>query len=657
MTVPGLHLTRECRCKALVLLAFLIFHVVFSLLFVAPGHLSIDEGVYDLMARDFSATRSLWIGNGYEEFASPELALPMLTVHEGTLVPQYPSVYTLLASPFYWLAGYRGLFLLNAAAFILAAGTCFLIAHRLFRDPNLSLNACLILVFATFAWEYTQAAWPHALTMLLVALAVYWTIVALQASRLRSELSLALLAGLTLGTGVGVRLDTIFALPAVLLPFLFVHPWRPRAGLAVCVGLLPGLAVLAATNHVKFGTLSPFSYGVSGADGAASGMTAYLPVVASGLVVVIGAWVATRPWGRRLIESKGSAVALGATILCALVLLTPQGWSLTAKVASGAYQLLIDLRVRDLAIEEGGLTRGPGGGMVYLSSLKKSLLQSCPYLIALVLPLIGLVRGKDVRALGVLFLVPAAFVFVYSYFAWHGGLAFNLRYFVPALPFLAILTAYAWRDAASDFNRTWARVAIAGGLAVFVVHYLAAYPRPVPIAAQETVFLTVPLAIAFVLGGLLLVSRGTAEARGRALRGAASATMIVALVWGGMVSLTYDFPRSYFIRKSRAEFSKIVAPLIEPNSILFVQYGDQFFGLIERGDVRFAMPYLDNYESFRSLIDFHLDSSRAVYLWRASEIAETLENRPLLEGLSEVTLYEQRNGALSKLLRAGQARR
>ena len=133
--------------------------------------------------------------------------------------------------------------------------------------------------------------------------------------------------------------------------------------------------------------------------------------------------------------------------------------------------------------------------------------------------------------------------------------------------------------------------------------------------------------------------------------------MFTALVWGALISLTYDFPRSYFIRAARAEFSKTVAPLIEPDSILFVQYGDQFFGLIERGDLRIAMPRLDDYASFRPLIDHHLDAGRAVYLWRAPDIVAMLERRPLLEGLSEVTLYEQANGALTELQRPRQARR
>ena len=657
MTLLGHPLPRQYGGKVLVLLAFAVVHVAISVVFVAPGHFTIDEGVYDLMVRAFVATGGLEIWNGYEEFASPELVWPTVNLRDGVLVPQYPGIFALLAAPFYWLLGYRGLFLLSALAFAAALVLCFAIAQRLFRDPVLSLNACLILALTTFAWEYSQAAWPHALSMLIVALAVYCAIVALQASDSRASMIAALAAGLIIGLGIGVRLDTVFALPAVVLPLLFVDPWRPREALAACMGLLPGLAALGAVNHVKFGVFSPFSYGAGHLGGGAASMMPYLPIVAASLVLAFGVWAATRPFGGRLIKGNRRIAAIGAALVGAAVIATPQGWALATKLAAGAYQLLVDFRIRDLGIEEGGLSRGPGGGMVYLGSLKKALLQSCPYLVALALPLISLLRGRDVCALGVLFLVPAGFVTIYAYFAWHGGLAFNLRYLVPTLPFLAILTAYAWREVAPGLGPRWLCVAVLVGFAVFAAHFFAVFPRPAPMATQETVFLTVPLMIAVGLGILLVASRVATFERVKALHGAAGAMMLVALVWGGLVSLTYDFPRSYFIRNSRAEFSKIVAPLIEPDSILFVQYGDQFFGLIERGDLRIAMPRLDDYASFRPLIDHHLDAGRKVYLWRTPEIAATLERRPLLEGLSEVTLYEHANGTLTELRRPRQARR
>jgi 4-amino-4-deoxy-L-arabinose transferase-like glycosyltransferase len=166
-----------------------------------------------------------------------------------------------LVSPLYRIAGYHGLFLGNALAFVGVVWLCFLIAQRLFRDLELSLNACLILVLATYAWQYSQAAWPHAASMLFVVGAFHLVLVALHSPRERTSLVLAFLAGLVTGIGVGVRLDVVFVLPALVLPFLFVSPWRPWRILAMGVGMLPGLAVLAVMNHAKFGIASPFTYG------------------------------------------------------------------------------------------------------------------------------------------------------------------------------------------------------------------------------------------------------------------------------------------------------------------------------------------------------------------------------------------------------------
>lgn len=658
MTRVGLAELRAHRGKLLVLLAFFVLHLLVSSVWVAPGHATIDEGVYDFMLRDFATRGSLSIWNGYQEFPSPELLLATMVVHDGTLLSQYPHVFTILATPFYWLLGYRGVFLLNALSFVGAVVVCFLLAQRLFRDPSLSLNSCLVLIFATFAWEYTQTGYPHAVAMLLVVLAVYCAVCSLQAPRGRHELWWAYAAGLTLGLGVGVRLDTIFALLAMLLPFVFAHPWRPRPAVVLAAGLLPGLILLSVLNYLKFGTISPFSYGLDGEPGSAGGVSRYLPIVFLGATCFVGAWLATRPASRRILQRYWRGAALAAVTCVALALFIPQIWTLAAKLLNGGYQVFVDFRIRDLTIIEGGLTRGPSGGMVYLATLKKSLLQSAPYLVALVLPLINLWRGKDVLPLAILFLVPAAFIGVYGYFAWHGGCcAFNMRYFVPALPFLAILTAHAWREIAPSLRPPWPRIAILLVVTVVIVHYLAAYPRPAPMVVQELIFLAVPLAIAFVLGVLLLLSRFVAAGRSGTYAGAASATMFTALVWGALVSLTYDFPRSYFIRAGRVEFSKAVGPLIESDSILFAPYGDQFFGLIERGDVRFARPWKDDYATFRPLIDFHLDAGRKVYLWRPPEISEALRDRSLLGDLATLPVYRDQTGELVELRRNRQARR
>ena len=151
------------RVSLAILLVACALTLVISVLFVTGGHLSVDEGVYHMMSRSFAASGGLGIWNGYEEFPSPELLPPVARVHEGQLFPAYPYLSTVLAAPLYRVAGYRGLFILNAVAFVGVVGLGYLIARALWRDTQLALNACLILIFATFAWQYSQTAWPHAL--------------------------------------------------------------------------------------------------------------------------------------------------------------------------------------------------------------------------------------------------------------------------------------------------------------------------------------------------------------------------------------------------------------------------------------------------------------------------------------------------------------
>ena len=638
------------RIKALLLLALLALHVLFSVFFVAPGHYSIDEGIYNFMARALVDRGSLSVWNGYDEFASPELALPFLLVQEnGALSPQYPGLYAFVAAPFYWAMGYRGLFALNALAFVGTLGLCFLIARRLFRDSALALNACLILALATFAWQYSQAAWPHALSAFIAALALYCAIVALQAADRRNELGMAFLAGLVVGVGAGVRLDAVFVLPAILLPFLFAVSSRPFPVLAAGMGLLPGLLALAAVNEIKFGIFSPFTYGYADLGGATSGLSGYLPLAATGFVCLAIGWLASRPAGRRLLrEHRGTAI-IGAAVIAAALLAIPQVWAIVARLADGALQLLVDLRFRDPAIKESGLLRSPHGAVIYLGSIKKSLLQSAPYLAALILPIAAFLRGRDMRALGTLFLVPAAYMAVYSYFAWHGGQAVNLRYFVPILPFLAILAAYAWRQIATDTGRVWIAAAFLGAVAVAIFHLVSALLELPPLPMQKSIYLPPPLAIAAVTGLLSLALLAMPTMRAAPLRGLAGVALFAGFAWSGSVAFTYDFQKVHATRQLRAEVTQSLAPLVRPDSIFFMPPFASFYGLIETPKVWFAILQADNFKSFRDLAAFHMEAGRAAYMWVAPFMLPEFQNRPLLEGLRAERIFQGYGGMLVRL--------
>ena len=622
------------------------------------GHFSIDEGLYHFMTRAFAEEGRLAIWNGYTEYPSSQFILTFMRVHDGQIFPQYPSFYAVIAAPFYGLFGYDGLILLNALAYIGSLALCVALAHALFGDRKLSLISGLIYVFATFSWEYSQAAWPHATTALIALAAVYLTVRSLKADTPGRAALVAACAGLIAGFGAGVRLDVIFIVPAITIPFLFANPCRPVAAICAGLGTLPGLAVLAWTNFHKFGVPSPFSYGAA-KEASNVQFTTYLPLVAVGVAALIVIWCATRPRARALLaERKARNVAvlsaIGVAILAAVL-----GWQTLVRCLDGMYQLLVDMRVRDLAIEEGGLTRGPGGGMVYIGNLKKSLLQSCPYLVVLAVPLIQLVRGgANAHRLAILFLVPAAFIGVYSYFAWHGGQALNLRYFVPILPFTSILAAYAWRETfvADPKIRQVVRVLLTAILVAVGVAYLVTDIEPDKVSHfQEFILLTVPLCIAFSLLALTLLAARTwdrGDDTARWIRSSATAAFLCGMIWSGTFAFAYDAPASFAVRKARAQIAEEAAPLISPDSLL-IQAGnpDTMFRLIDKPKVRLAVVQPGNLGEMKELVQHHLAAGRPVYFW-----IEFLGPLPdwLLNSVAPLTFEPMGEFGLGKLYRMTQ---
>lgn len=627
------------RVRSSILLVLLVWHIAASVFLVNPGHYSIDEGVYHQMARDFARSGTLETWTGYDEFPSKELKHQFHVERNGRLYPQYPYLSAVIAWPFYEALGYRGLFAMNAVAYIGIALLCFAMARRIFGDVALALDSVIILTIGTFAWEYSQAAWPHASAVLAVTTALYLTVRALTATDDRHMTGFAFAAGSVIGLAAGIRLDVVFALPAILLPYLLMAPSRLRPAVAALTGMLPGLAIIAATNYAKFESLSPLSYG--GGKGAGH-FPGYLPVAGLCLLGVALIWLATRPRFVDMARRRPVSVIGIFIVLIGLALLIPSVTKSVMKVATGASYLLVDLRFRDPTWLEPGMRRTATGAMVYYVGLKKALLQSLPWLPLLALPLAALFRPTEPRRLlGVLFLSSTGYIAVYSYFAWHGGLALNMRYFLPFLPAFAILGAWGLRELARETPSAARRAAVYGFLVVLnAVLFLIRDDLQTP-EALEGVFLTLPLVLAAALSGLLL-ARGIARNRPRRiLSGASLVTAAVAMAMAMAAALPYDYILATARRGGMALPAQSVAPLIERDSIIFVLHELEYFGLYEKDRVRIAGTLRDDFESFRPLLDYHLDAGRPVYLALGEEGMDFARRRGLLDGLSLTTLSEK----------------
>ena len=645
--------------------AVVAVHLGLSLFAVAPGHLSVDEGTYHFMVRSWDEGRGVEVWNGYDERASPELVAATFSVEDGRLVGVPPELYPLLAVPFYRLAGYRGLFAFNALAFLALLALTFRLARRLTGEEAVAWDACLLLAVATFLWDYSQAAWPHATSALFVLAAFSAMAIALDAPAGWRRWGWAVVAGLVAGFAPGIRLDAAFALPAVLLPFLFAHPPRWRSALAAMAGMLPGLAVLAAVNAAKFGDWTPFTYGRDG-GGANSGVTPYLPLVAAAVALVVLAWVVSRPAVAHRLAARWRFVAATALAAVALALVLPASRELLVRLAEGTAQLVVDLRLRDPTIAEPALGRSPRGALIYVGALKKSLLQSCPWLTALVLPALAAWKRPELRRpLALLALVPAAFLAPYALFAWHGGLALNLRYLVPTLPFFAILGAVAghrlWPagegdDGSAGAGGAWRWVAAAGvGLLAAAFTLTLGDPQAWPAPRLEPLLLDLPLALAAALLLLAAAAHLLGRRAGALLRGAAAVAFALAVAHAALVTFAYDARWSHDLRHHNVEATRRALPHVAEDSILFTPFPDPYYGLIEVDRLRLAVGGRDGFADFRPLTDLHLAAGRPVFASLPPAYWRMLSDRGDLEGL-EVALLTP-DGFVARVQPAGTAQR
>jgi hypothetical protein len=441
---------------------------------------------------------------------------------------------------------------------------------------------------------------------LLGTAAVREVLVAAREESPRRAMLRRVVAGVLVGGATTLRLDAAFLVPALLvIPAIVPRPRESsvRASLVVLAGTLPAWGFLSITNHWKFGTWQPFSYGPWQASGSNSGAAQYVSLAIVAVIGFVGAHVAL-PRAHRLGARHGLvAVGLGIVSLAA-----PPVRAAAIRLLEGLWMLVVDLRSRDLSWLEAALSRSPRGGMVYIGTLKTALLQSCPYLPIVVLSLLARAGGAEPRRRRLAVALPVmVYLAVFSYFRWHGGLSVNLRYFVLALPFLAILSA----DGLVRLARRCAPVLRAGRTSdIIVLAASAIYIETIvllhmPTASwrvREVFYLDVPLVLAGAVAAATTVAARAPRGRLRAWAAAVAFTSsVTGLVWGGLTEITYDAVAVFRVRMQGHVVAARARPLVPRGSLVVVDYADPAATLIE-DDVVIAHGARDDFEDSPRLV-------------------------------------------------------
>lgn len=403
-----------------------------------PTPFIIDGGVYYDMARAISDEGSLAIARNGGVEGAPPLTKYLTHGFNGAVYPQYPSGYALLAAPFYKAFGMRGLMLMNALGALASLWLTFNIALRLFGRRT-ALWSVGILAAATFMPTYVFGVWPHMTALAFWLGAIWMALLGVKETNTNKANRLFLISGLLIGAGLNIRIDVFLVAPVLFLWLrLFAKPSDKIAPFFVLLGMTPGLFLSAYLNHIKFGVFAPFSYGY---DSGAGSINRYLPVIVAGGAFVIASWAVNLPAAAmNAAKHFGVKYCLAALSVIAVVFALTFGdflWN----ALFGVYVLVINLQEHD-AYHQVGVERNEFGQLLFWGYPKKALIQSLPFLPLLLAPIYWFFRGKRLVEFSLCLLAIAAPISFYALNQWHGGGSYNMRYFIPALPFIAILSAW-----------------------------------------------------------------------------------------------------------------------------------------------------------------------------------------------------------------------
>ena len=176
--------------------------------------------------------------------------------------------------------------------------------------------------------------------------------------------------GLIAGFSSSIRTDTALTFPALVLPLLFARPCRFREVLIMVLGSLPGLTIAGFCNYIKFGDLSPFSYGGSHPNAAAMADLKHLAIpVLAGLLI---AWVITRSENAEIRRKcRNGLLVLVCVAGVAAVVLYPGITDTTASVMTNARVALIDMTGLDPGAVFAPMERTPSGAVTNSGSVQE----------------------------------------------------------------------------------------------------------------------------------------------------------------------------------------------------------------------------------------------------------------------------------------------
>ncbi|MCB2113871.1 MAG: hypothetical protein KDD85_10040 [Parvularculaceae bacterium] len=577
-------------------LALLFALAVFAGWIAAPGGLfTVDEYFYLRMAEAFANEGALTFRQ-FDVAGAPALDFSFgnPAPPAGRLMAQYPAGYAIIAAPFYFCFGVKGLSLLNALSAFAALALTYKIARRASGDKGAALAAVAILASATFWSSYIFVIWPH-----MLALAIVLGVIALALKAGEGDSRAAIAAGLLIGAGESVRIDMIALAPAIIVWLrLFCDGKTRRLSLLVAGATLVGLALPVALNWIRSGAFELISYDN---DVAANDVSAFAPLAIFGAAAFIG--VLSFDCRSIFPLRKKTMIALGAiaALLCIAAPATVYG------AAHGFWYSLVDAQAYAHLGRQFNIERTEWGWISFYGLSKKALLQCIPFAVLVFFPIRRLLGGEALRCEALLIVTSAAFATLYSFNETDSGVGLNSRFLLPLLPAISILAAIELRAmiARGDARLASVKTAALTGAGAFLLLRVAldaGEPWRTPIDIYPQLALAGALLAAIALNAI------------RPSRQAARASALLAgAAFGAAAALgAADLFEEQGFRAYSAEQARLYRAAVPADALVF-STRPKLFAVAAGDGLSLAYPGLNAAEKEKAVIEAYRAAGRCVY--------------------------------------------
>ncbi len=585
---------------------FLVLTAMVMALPTAP--FSIDNMLYIEMARAMAEQGTFSIAGEPGIVPADWLSISLTYGIGGQVYPQYPGGYALLSAPFYVLGGVRGLAMMNVLAACAILALTYRIALQLYADRMIARIAVALLAAASFLTVYAVGVWPHLVTLALLLAGVDRILVAAQPDQHRKLVQLCA-AGLCCGLALNLRVDVMFPAAALLVWLrLFAMPSDRTAALAYLAGFAPGLILASSINMIKFGERSPLTYGPTDGTDSLSGYPVLLLLAAAGAIALFVV-DASAPWVARCVRalrSRKGAIALSLSALAVIALIPP-----ARQLAVNFYVLVFDLQQLDPLRWQTGVERGADGFIAFWGAYKKAFLQSLPWAALMIAPVWAFLRGEQAREHALALGVIAAPLVFYSLNQWHGGYSFSMRYFLPALPFVAILAGHGLRGALGADRTHW-RWFVVGGAAMLApgaVLVMQAAANPDAVAPQWHYYPAMILLAALAIVSIAVLARPQ-ESRARLAQAGLAGGAVAVAVLVNLVDVQSFAQRKAFV----ATLNTHVADAVDEGALVLSVF-DESLALARRQGVGAMNPKTQSGEVVAEAISAYRLAGRCVYAY------------------------------------------